>query len=507
MLLLYLGIRILKKIFKLIFIIMVFFISLPSFAITETAETDKNISQNATLSLEDCVNLAIINSPKIKKYRGNLKAAKARVSQAKSDFFPTITAGTNFGYNGNSGNRVSTTSEGLYNASATLNWLIFNFGKTNAKIDMQKFYVISSQNDLDNIILQTVFNVRSNYYAVLAAKAYVNVQKAYVDINERQYQRTKAYFEEGLKSKIDLVNSEVYLSEAKIALINAQNNYDNSIISLNNSMYVVDAPDYNIKNTETFNLKSHSIPVTLKDIHSKEVYTLPETPKNSVFNTSVEKSDILETFVFTPFPYNFEQSAAYAKEHRPDLKALYATEKAMEKSLLYAKRDYYPSLSAQAGYSFRDNTHSTYTNGVNAGAYLNLPVINAANTKFKIDEAKANLDVAKESVDMAEKDIYFEVQKAYIDMKKLEKQIPLQYVKVRQTLENFELADGRYEVGLADFIELQDAKVNYNNAQREYVKIVFDYNVARAKLELTISMLPEEIKITEEKNKTNGGKK
>jgi len=482
------------------------FVSIPVFAITEESHLTQSASINkeSTLGLEDCINLAIKNSPNIRKYRNNLRAAKSKVSQAKADFFPTITAGTNFGFENISGNYMDTMSEGLYNANATLNWLIFNFGKSNAKIDMQKFYVIAKQNELDNIIIQTIFKVRTNYYAVLAAKAYVNVQKAYVDINERQYQRTKAYFEEGLKSKIDLVNSEVYLSESKIALINAQNNYDNSIISLNNSMYVVDAPDYNIKNTETFNLKSHLIPVTLKDIHTKEVYTLPETPKNAIFTKVVEKNDILETFVFNPFPYNFEQSIAYAKEHRPDLKALYATEKAMEKSLLYAKREYYPALTAQAGYRFNNNHHNEYLNGITAGAYLNLPVINAANTKFKIDEAKANLDVAKDSVEIAEKDIYFEVQKAYIDMKKLEKQIPLQYVKVRQTLENFELADGRYEVGLADFIELQDAKVNYNNAQREYVKIVFDYNVARAKLELTISMLPEDIKLTEEKNKAHG---
>jgi len=479
-----------------------FFVSLPTFAITEA----NGIAKDATLSLEDCVKLAIENSPNVRKYRNKLRATKSKVSQAKADFFPTITAGTNFGLDNLSTGDYSNT-EGLYSASATLNWLIFNFGKSKAKIDMQKFYVISGQNDLDNIILQTIFKVRTNYYAVLAAKAYVNVQKDYVNINERNYQRTKAYFEEGLKSKIDLVNSEVYLSEAKIALINAQNNYDNSIISLNNSMYVVDAPDYNIKNTETFNLKNHLIPVTLKDINTKEVYTVPKTPENSVFTTSVEKSDILDTFVFNPFPYNFEQSVAYAKEHRPDLKALYATEKAMEKSLLYTKREYYPALTAQAGYRYNNSTQNYYTNGLNAGAYLNLPVINAANTKFKIDQAKAELDVAKDSVEMAEKDIYFEVQKAYIDMKKLERQIPLQYVKVRQALENFELADGRYEVGLGDFIELQDAKVNYNKAQREYVKIVFDYNVARAKLELTISMLPEEIKVTEEKNKVNGNKK
>ena len=54
---------------------------------------------------------------------------------------------------------------------------------------------------------------------------------------------------------------------------------------------------------------------------------------------------------------------------------------------------------------------------------------------------------------------------------------------------------------------LTEQLLKYNNAQREYVKIVFDYNVARAKLELSISMMPEDIKLTEEKNKVNGNKK
>ena len=63
-------------------------------------------------------------------------------------------------------------------------------------------------------------------------------------------------------------------------------------------------------------------------------------------------------------------------------------------------------------------------------------------------------------------------------MIQLEKNIPLMKTKVKQTLENYELADARYEVGLGNFIELQDAKENYNNAQRDYVQTIYDYNVA-----------------------------
>ena len=72
-------------------------------------------------------------------------------------------------------------------------------------------------------------------------------------------------------------------------------------------------------------------------------------------------------------------------------------------------------------------------------------------------------------------------------MVQYEKKIPLTEVAVRQTYENLELAIGRYEVGLGNFLEVQDAIVNYNQAQESYVKLIFDYNVSVAKLELEIA--------------------
>ena len=117
--------------------------------------------------------------------------------------------------------------------------------------------------------------------------------------------------------------------------------------------------------------------------------------------------------------------------------------------------------------------------GFTASANLDFPMVNIMDIKYRIDEGKSYLDIAKDNVDLSTKNINFEVQKYYIAMRRLEKTIPLMADKVRQTLENFELADGRYAVGLNNFIELQDAQTNYNNAQLAFVQSVFDYNVAR----------------------------
>ena len=180
-----------------------------------------------------------------------------------------------------------------------------------------------------------------------------------------------------------------------------------------------------------------------------------------------------------------------AYKNRADLKAYNSTLDAVKQNLLFVKRNYYPELSASAGYGFR-NTNST--NSLNVGLNLSSSV-NIMNQKYKVDAAKYQVDIAENSLNQLNQDIFFEVQNAYINMVELEKQIPLLAVKVRQTLENYELAEGRYYVGLGDYIQLQDAKVNYNNAQCSYIETIYKYNVARANLESVIAM-PQQVTVT-----------
>lgn len=449
---------------------------MPAFSIEE-------ITKDAVLELSDCINLAIKNSPKINMARNYALAAKSRIGQAKSDYFPTLGVGTGYygqvdSYKNSSGNN------NYYSANASLNQMIFNFGKTNARINMQKFYEIAANYDTDDAIVQAVYDVKSAYYGVLSAQAKRDIQKANVQVNERQYLRTKAYFEEGIRSKIDLVNAEVYLSDSKIELVKAENNYKTALIKLNNAMYVAYAPDYSIKNTETFNFTSDQfLSISLLTDNPDEKYdTVKYDGQEPIFTSSVEKNDILKSYEFKPYNYTLDEAIERANKQRPDILSFAATYAAMEESLKYIKREYYPSINGKVGYTHR-NTNYFVNNGMSFSASLDFPTVNIMNTVSRIEEARAQLDAALDNVNLSKQNVYFEVQNAYVNMQQIEKQIPLLEVKVRQTLENYELADGRYAVGVGDFIQLQDAKQNYNNAQQSYVDAVFQYNIARATLE------------------------
>lgn len=451
------------------------------------------VEQGSVLSLRDCIAIALNNNPGIKSARYNYGISKANVNIARSEFFPTVGIGTSYNFNGVDSKRT-TSSTNTYSVEAQLNQLLWNFGRTNAHIKMQKFYLIADKFVFDNTVRETIFNVKQKYYEVLAARTTVLINQAYVDINERNYLRTKAYFDEGIKSKIDLVNAEVTLSDSKITLIKSENTYKNSLVNLNNAMYLANAPTYSISGTEDFNIKDNVAPVDLTKItkpSDAEISQVPVSVKDAKLISSVEKLEVLADYKVSEFPYSFEECIKMAYKNRADLKAYSSTLDAVKENLLYVKRNYYPELSATAGYGFRDTNR---TSSINVGVNLSSSV-NIMNQKAKVDVAKLQVDLAQNSLNQLNQDIYFEVQNAYIDMIELEKQIPLLAVKVRQTFENYELAEGRYYVGLGDYIQLQDAKVNYNNAQTSYIETIYKYNVARANLESVIA-LPQDVTIT-----------
>lgn len=461
-------------------------LNISAFAIEEI-----KVEKDSSLTLNDCIKIALQNSPSIKKYKYNYGISKSNVGRAQSAYFPTIGVGTGYNLTDTNSNRTNSNSK-LYSAEASLNQLIWNFGKTNANIRMQKFNTITALFNFNDNVLDTIYQVRTNYYGVLAARAAVDINKAYVDINERNYQRTKAYFEEGIKSKIDLVNAEVNLSDSKVTLVNAQKTYKNAMVTLNNSMYIAHSPDYELQPSESFKYKENLYMVNLEELDKKsDLSVLPENIDDATLSAKAEKAEILTDYKFDAFPYSFEKAIELAYSNRPDIKAYDATLKAMEENLLYIKREYYPEISARAGYGYRDlNATNSFNVGINVSSNINI-----LSKKHEIDVGKLQVQLAQNEINLLKQNVYFEVQNAYINMIELEKQVPLLAVKVRQTLENFELADGRYAVGLGDYIELQDAKVKYNNAQHTFVEAIYKYNVARANLEKAIA-LPQEITIS-----------
>jgi len=411
------------------------------------------IHDGMILSITDCVALAFKNSPEIKRKKFELDLAKSNVGIAKSAFFPVLGAGVGFRHERNSdGIYYDKRYRDLPAVGVTISQLIWDFGKSTANIKMEEFYKIAAEYEFMDALCYTLFDIKAKYYALLQAKALLNVAKNNVEINKRFVELSKN------KSKTDIATAEINLSEAEIKYIEAENTLNNAKYDLSDAMSIEYQPIYDIKNTPTF---------TYNDDYaygSKRVETAP--------------------FTAYIFPFEIKDAPKIAYENSPDLQVLISTKNAMEQSLKYVKRTYLPSLTADVGYGY-NNTNFTSNNSFNVGVNLSTSV-NLMELKHSVKGAEAQLNIADNEISAFKQDLYYELQRAFNNVERAKKQVPTAKKEVEQALNNLEIVENRYKSNELNYISLQEARKDYIRALDSYITSIYNYNISLIQVEMAM---------------------
>ena len=96
---------------------------------------------------------------------------------------------------------------------------------------------------------------------------------------------------------------------------------------------------------------------------------------------------------------------------------------------------------------------------------------------------KANEDSIRQAVQL-------EVSQAYLNVQDAAEQIAMAEQTVLQAQENYDLASGRYRVGVGSPIEVADATITLNNARANLNSALFNYKIAQAALEKSTGAKP-----------------
>ena len=440
-------------------------------------------NQLPVMTIDDCVKYAIEHNPALKISVERIEASKAGIGQARASYAPRFTAGVNYNFNDTKTNRTHSDKNSI-GFNVGVSEMIWDFGRTTAKINMAKYDTLAAEYDHGYELLNVIYQVRVNYYKVLSALANLDIYEQNVRIQSLNFERTKAMFDEGLKSKIDVVNAEVNLADSKIQLVEGQNNLLNTIIDLSNSMYYQEEKPFIVTNTENFGFLKADYKKKIESANNQK----PPAPvvKKTVdglilLSSGIEHNDIIQDYKLSPMKLTKQEAVDKAFVQRPDFMSEKILVKVQEEALKALKRQYAPEITGNLSWSYNKNENS-YTSPFQVGAGIGLGSINPYGIHYQIKEGENYLNIAKYNVNTAKSDIYWEVQDNYINMRQLERKIPLMNTKVKATLENFELADGRYSVGLNNYVELQDALTSYNNAQLNFVESVLNYNISRETL-------------------------
>lgn len=395
------------------------------------------------LSLEQCVAMALKYHPSLQAGQATIQAQIAKVEQALAAYYPQINFNTSYGTSTSNfqGSGYSTnrwTFSDVFSAGPTVNQTIYDFGRTSNTIKINRENAKVGEQDLETTRQTVVLNVKQSYYAVLQALALIKVAEETLTQNEKRLEQAQGFYEAGTRPKIDVTKAEVDLANVQLALIRAKNNCRVARANLNNAMGL-----------------------------------------REDLNFAVEAAGD-----FTPEKIILDEILGSAYSRRPEIAQLKARQRGQEASIDLARSSYYPVLSGSASHLWRtDRVTNDPASDWSIGATLTIPIFSGFSTPNQIAEAKAvlrNLEAQEESL---RQNIRLEAEQAYLSLKEAEERISVTEKTLDQAKENYDLASGRYQVGVAQPLEVNDAEVLLANARANHINALFDYKVGEARIE------------------------
>lgn len=430
----------------------------------------KEIKDGTVLTIQDCISIGLKNSPVIKKRKYALDIAKSNVGIAKSVYFPTLNAGVGYGQINNSNNKhLESVYRELPNVGVSLSKMIWDFGRSSARIKMEKFYQIGAEYEFMDSVCSTVFDIKTRYYDLLKAESTLETKKINYSVNDKIISDMKQMIKEGKASRADLLNAQTQQYQIKLEIIEAEDAVKNAKENLNNSMYFLDAPNYVIEETNSYD-----------DSYRRETnpYKLVSHTKSTTYKIQTSKNDTIHP------NFTYKQAVDLAYKNSPDLKVLISTKNAMEQALLAVKRTYYPELSGNIGYNFL-NTKEFSNNNMVIGVSLTSS-LNPMEFKHSLDGAHAQVSLAQTEIDKFKEDLYFNVRKSLNTVNKCYEQIPVAKSRLTTSVSNLEETLKQYKNGKMDQLELLYARNAYCDAMDGYVDAIYNYNIALIDLEISM---------------------
>ena len=371
---------------KVSFLILFFVFGIP---FRGTAE--EIIAPNELLNLVRCIKISPLkNNPDISAALYTVDASKSLVGQARANYYPQINSTYNYDRISpitTPGKQLSSGAGNDHNQHSSdifLSQDIFDFGKTNTQVNIQKLNLDSSRSDLENMIELVILNVKTSYYGLLKAQRNRDVGAETVKQYQQHLEQARGFYEVGTKPKFDVTKAEVDLSNAEPSLIQLENAFQIAKVTLNNTMGVPDAPEYTIED----NLSYQKYEATLED--------------------SVKK----------------------AYKNRPDLQSIIAKKKAAEESITLSKKGYYPIVTGNAAYSWLGQDYPM-GHGWNAGVGVAFPIFTGFLTKYQVDESTANFYVIQNNEESLKQTILLDVQQSFLTLRAAEEAIPTAELAVK----------------------------------------------------------------------------
>lgn len=432
-----------------------------------TSEEKPPIQAGSSLTLRQAIRIALSYHPRVKEALDEAGAASQRVGEARSylgpqvygsaqEFGSTINGIGNTSYYNPFGDypRMSGRNHDLPAATAfdqtsqvqnnylmglSLSQFLFDFGRRHGFVVERQFEARAAEAKSQLTNLDLIFEVSERYFRMLEAAQMVRVYVVAVQQRDFHLHEAQVKAATGLRPELDVYLTQAAVERAQLHLVDARNALADAKVGLDNAMGLSEtAPDYQPAEVLTYEPVTDQLPALLRT----------------------------------------------AMELRPDLKMYEDQARAMGAQITQYRSDYLPTVSAVGGYVGM-STGLPVVNNFNVGILIDWPIFNSFLTTHQVQEARMHQRALAQAIEDLHQRIIMQVHTALLDWQASVQRIIHAKNALEASRAELQLANERYQAGLTNIVELEDAQRYYTQSDAAYASALYSYAIAKAAVDQT----------------------
>lgn len=417
-----------------------------------------------TLSLANCIEIALSNATSAKKADANLKLRGADVLRRYGSFLPRLSVSA--GYAPYTLSRTYTTGypvaevqkTTMKSADLTLSTSLnlFNGFSDYASLQASLKQERAAEYTLQRVLESVVYDVTQAYFQVRLNQELLAIARENLLLAQDQLTLTDRQFQIGLKSMTDRYQQQADASESALQVIKAETHMQRSMSELLRRLQI--EPQTRIL-----------------------LIASPEELKVTLSS----KLDI-------------DSLAATALERRTDLKSKLLETDAAKWQTRVSRAPWYPRVDlgfnvSTAGSEYLHNEYAypplseqlRHTVGYSVALNLNWAIFDGFQTRYNVESAKINQLNQRLDYDDLKRDIVIDLQQSAGEYTSAFMQIETANLSFTAAQSAYEGIKRKYELGAAGFVELSSARATLFNARSNLSQATFNLALQKSILDFT----------------------
>jgi outer membrane protein len=458
------------------------------------------------LTLEEAVQIALRNNPAHQQVGSAQSRQEAALRSAYGAFLPRVSSSFGVGFRAGGQERFGGVAFGATSDQLSSSYSISVNASLSGNVLMQpkvaKANLSAAEAEVDRSSAQTRALVVSQYLTVLQSQARVALQDTLLANSQAQLELNRAREQVGAATSLEVRRAEVQVGQSRVSLLQAQNSVEIELLRLFQQMGIDKMEG--VRLTTTF-------PVTQPTLQLDELLSMARQANPSL-NAARARENAAQVQVaqarsqWIPslgFNTGWSGNATEATNVDPQIAQAMASVEGSRRSCLTTD-----SLRVGAGlaargcdgpqYTFTDadaaairqqNNAFPFTFDRNPFQYsvgLSLPLFDGFRREEQIQSAKLARNDARFALRAQELQMNTEVTSAYRNLVTQYQTVQIQEQNRAAAQQALDLAQERYRVGASTFLDVTQARTEFEQAGNLLINAIYDFHRFYAELERAV---------------------